>query len=165
MGPSNAGRALRHPQAPATQPIGAHVPIQKSFVKSRYARRIQLLVVIVAASATALHAQTYKALYTYSINSGAYSGIVPDGLMSQGHDGNLYSTIQNNGTAKVGTAFNMTTGGQLNTIYNFCSQKGCLDGSSPAGGVTLGTETCMGRPLLASNITMERCSISRPAGN
>src|ERR1700680_840814 len=109
-------------------------------MNSRYARRLQLLVVILAASAIALHAQTYKVLHTYSINSGNYSGIVPAGLMSQGQDGKLYSTIQNNGTANVGTVFNMTTAGQLTTIYSFCPQKGCLDGANPDGGVTLGTD-------------------------
>jgi uncharacterized repeat protein (TIGR03803 family) len=109
-------------------------------MKSRHARPIQVLVVILAASAIGLHAQTYKVLHTYSINSGNYSGIVPAGLMSQGQDGKLYSTIQNNGTANVGTAFNMTTAGQLTTIYGFCPQKGCLDGEYPDGGVTLGTD-------------------------
>src|SRR6202049_4627933 len=109
-------------------------------MNSRYARRIQVLVVILAASATALHAQTYKALHTYSINSGGYSGIVPAGLMSQGQDGNLYSTIQNNGTANVGTVFNMSTAGQLTPIYAFCPQKGCLDGAYPDGGATLGPD-------------------------
>jgi uncharacterized repeat protein (TIGR03803 family) len=106
----------------------------------RHARRIQLLVVILAASASALHAQTYKALHTYSINSGGNSGIVPAGLMSQGQDGNLYSTIQNNGAANVGTVFNITTAGQLTPIYVFCPHKGCLDGAYPDGGVTLGTD-------------------------
>src|ERR1700680_243773 len=109
-------------------------------MNSRYARRLQLLVGVRAASASALHAQTYKALHTYSINSGGYSGIVPAGLMSQGQDGNLYSTIQNNGTANFGTAFKITTAGQLTTIYNFCSVKSCADGSYPAGGLTLGTD-------------------------
>jgi hypothetical protein len=51
-------------------------------MKSSHVRRIQILLVILAASATALHAQTYKALHTYSINSGAYSGIVPAGLIA-----------------------------------------------------------------------------------
>jgi uncharacterized repeat protein (TIGR03803 family) len=112
-------------------------------MKSRSFQRIQvlaILVVMLAATATALHAQTYKALHTYSINSGGYSGIIPAGLMSQGQDGNLYSTIQNNGTANFGTAFKITTAGQLNTIYNFCSLKSCADGSYPAGGLTLGTD-------------------------
>src|ERR1700676_1021990 len=106
-------------------------------MNSRYARRIQVLVVILAASASALHAQTYKALHTYSINSGGYSGIVHAGLMSQGQDGNLYSTIQNNGTANFGAAFKITTAGQLTTIYNFCSVKSCADGQYPGGGVHL----------------------------
>jgi uncharacterized repeat protein (TIGR03803 family) len=97
-------------------------------------------VAFLLAALTSAGAQKYKPLYTYSINSGGYSGILPAGLMSQGQDGNLYSTIQNNGTAKVGTAFKMTTAGQLTTIYNFCSLKSCVDGSYPDGGLTLGTD-------------------------
>jgi len=112
-------------------------------MKSRYTRLMQLLAVLVAmsaASATALHAQTFTQLYTYSINSGGYSGILPAGLMSQGQDGNLYGTIQNNGTSNFGTAFNMTTAGKPSAFYDFCFLKGCLDGSTPNGGLTLGTD-------------------------
>src|SRR5260370_17500378 len=58
--------------------------------------------------------------------------------MSQGRDGLLYSTISNDGTKNVGTVFNITTAGQLNTIYSFCPLTGCVDGASPLGGVTLG---------------------------
>src|SRR5258708_7607668 len=58
--------------------------------------------------------------------------------MSQGRDGLLYSTISNDGTKNVGTVFNITPAGQLNTIYSFCPLTGCADGASPLGGVTLG---------------------------
>ncbi len=90
--------------------------------------------------ATATNAQTYSVLHTYSINSGAYSGILPAGLMSQGRDGNLYSTIANNGTQSVGTNFKITTSGTLTTLYNFCSQTSCSDGKYPFGGLTLGSD-------------------------
>src|SRR5258708_38712520 len=58
--------------------------------------------------------------------------------MSQGRAGLLDSTISNDGTKNVGTVFNITTAGQLNTIYSFCPLTGCADGASPLGGLTLG---------------------------
>ncbi len=88
--------------------------------------------------AVAASAQTYTVLHTYPIGSGNYSGIGWPQVMSQGRDGILYSTISNDGTKNVGTVFNITTAGQLNTIYSFCPLTGCADGSSPLGGVTLG---------------------------
>jgi uncharacterized repeat protein (TIGR03803 family) len=99
-----------------------------------------LLVVGIAVMAIAARAQTYTALYTFSINSGNYSGVVPPGLMSQGRDGKLYSTLTNAGTPSKGTVFGMTLDGQLNTVYSFCSLASCTDGSVPEGGVTLGMD-------------------------
>src|SRR5438552_137607 len=49
---------------------------------------------------TAAHAQTYTVLHTYPIGAGATSGIGAPALMSQGRDGNLYSTIFNDGNAE-----------------------------------------------------------------
>jgi len=90
----------------------------------------------------AAHAQTYTLLHTWPINPGNTSGIVPPGLMSQGRDGELYSTISNGGlfNGGSGTAFKITTAGTLTTIYNFCALAQCPDGSVPRGGLTLGTD-------------------------
>ena len=83
-------------------------------------------------------AQTYAVLHTYPIGAGAYSGILAPQVMSQGQDGNLYSTISNDGTKNVGTVYKISTAGALTTVYNFCSLTSCADGSYPQGGVTLG---------------------------
>ena len=85
-------------------------------------------------------AQTYTPLYTYSVNAGAYSGILPAGIMSQGRDGNLYTTVQNNGLVSRGTTFKMSLAGVPTTLYNFCSLTGCADGSYPDGGLILGVD-------------------------
>jgi uncharacterized repeat protein (TIGR03803 family) len=85
-------------------------------------------------------AQTYSALYTYSINAGSYSGIVPAGFIAQGRDGLLYSTIANNGTLSRGTTFKMSLSGTPTTLYNFCSQPSCTDGTYPEGGLTLSSD-------------------------
>lgn len=88
--------------------------------------------------AVAASAQTYTRLYTYPIGSGAYSGIAAPQVMSQGRDGDLYSTILNNGTKNVGTVYKITTAGAPSTIYSFCALTSCDDGAYPHGGVTLG---------------------------
>jgi len=89
-------------------------------------------------TATMANAQTYTKLYTYPIGAGSYSGIVAPQVMSQGRDGNFYSTIANNGTHNVGTVYKMTIAGAPTTIYTFCSLTSCADGGYPFGGVTLG---------------------------
>jgi uncharacterized repeat protein (TIGR03803 family) len=89
-------------------------------------------------TALSASAQTYTVLHTYPIGSGNYSGIVAPQVMSQGRDGNLYSTITNDGTKNDGTVYHITTAGALTTVYNFCSLTSCTDGAGPQGGVTLG---------------------------
>ena len=117
--------------------------------KNRHHVSVQICRLIVAAAlfAVALFsnievatAQTYTPLYTYSINAGSYSGIVPAGIISQGRDGNLYSTIANNGTLSRGTTFNMTLSGTPTTLYSFCSQPSCTDGAYPESGLILGAD-------------------------
>ncbi|HZW79583.1 MAG TPA: choice-of-anchor tandem repeat GloVer-containing protein, partial [Candidatus Deferrimicrobiaceae bacterium] len=86
------------------------------------------------------NAQTYKVLYTYPGTDNNTSGITWPSLLSQGQDGNLYSTIQTNGSTTYGTVYKVTTGGVYSTVYTFCSEgAGCtLTGGDPTGGVTLG---------------------------
>ena len=96
------------------------------------------MIAVALLSAVAASGQTYTKLYTYPIGSGAYSGIMIPQVMSQGRDGNLYSTIQNDGTKNVGTVYSMTTAGTLSTVYSFCALTSCTDGSYPWGGATLG---------------------------
>lgn len=83
-------------------------------------------------------AQTVTVLHTYPIGSGATSGIGAPALMSQGRDGDLYTTIFNDGTQNKGSVFKITPSGAVTTIYDFCSQTSCADGFSPMSGVTLG---------------------------
>lgn len=92
--------------------------------------------------AVAATAQTYVPLYTYPNTSSNSTGVAAPALFSQGPDGELYSTIQTNGTYNSGSVYKMTTSGGYSLVYSFCAEGGhCLvTGTDPWGGVTLGTD-------------------------
>ncbi len=68
----------------------------------------------------------------------ATEGAGPSTLV-QAPDGNFYGTTVYGGAnpckpwVGCGTVFKITPAGQLTTLYNFCSQKNCADGSFPTG--------------------------------
>lgn len=109
-------------------------------MKNRIVQRIHiaaLSILLLAVSTPRLWAQTYSVLYSYPETNRNDTGVFSQ-FLAQGRDGNLYSTIAYGGTNSGGTAYRMTTAGQLTTLYNFCSVAGCTDGSAPYGGLTLG---------------------------
>jgi uncharacterized repeat protein (TIGR03803 family) len=93
-------------------------------------------------AALAGDAQTYVPLYTFPNTTSNTTGVAVPALFSQGPDGDLYSTVQSNGTYNSGTVYKMTTVGGYSAVYNFCAEGGhCLvTGTDPWGGVTLGTD-------------------------
>jgi uncharacterized repeat protein (TIGR03803 family) len=88
--------------------------------------------VIVAAVVS--HAQTFATLAYFSDNSSIFSSL------AQGQDGNLYGTSNNGGTNGDGSVFRVTPQGELTTLYSFCTEPNCADGSSPFSGLALGTD-------------------------
>src|SRR5450432_3991782 len=88
----------------------------------------------------AASAQTYTNLFAYPGTDNNTSGITWPSVFSQGQDGNLYSTIQTNGTNNAGSVYKITPAGQYSLLYSFCAEAGhCLTtGAYPTGGVTLG---------------------------
>jgi uncharacterized repeat protein (TIGR03803 family) len=76
----------------------------------------------------------------YSFDSSSAEGCGPfDGLV-QAPNGDFYGTTVGGGTANDGTIFKMTPNGTLTSLYNFCSQSNCADGSMPNAGMILGTD-------------------------
>jgi len=70
-------------------------------------------------------------------------GSLPTGLV-QATNGNFYGTTYEGGancttTQGCGTVFEITPGGTLTTLYSFCAQSGCPDGSFP-GDLVQGTD-------------------------
>ena len=68
----------------------------------------------------------------------SYDGYWPYAGLVQATDGYLYGTALNGGTdglSGLGTIFKMTPDGTLTTLYSFCSQPNCSDGSTPYAGL------------------------------
>jgi len=80
-------------------------------------------------------------LYTFCSQTDCKDGSTPYGAMIIGSDGNLYGTTYAGGTNTTdcnggcGTLFKIAPAGVLTTLYNFCSQANCADGSQPEGGL------------------------------
>ncbi len=81
------------------------------------------------ATAIASPAQTSIPLFSFD---GTTNGGDPGPLIQAG-DGNFYGTTDGGGTNNVGTVFQITPGGTLTTLYNFCSLPNCADGAFPSG--------------------------------
>jgi uncharacterized repeat protein (TIGR03803 family) len=74
--------------------------------------------------------------------AGATDGAFPVAALVQGTDGNFYGTTSRGGAGNSGTVFKITSGGNLTTLYSFCSQGGnlCTDGISPVAALVQGTD-------------------------
>jgi uncharacterized repeat protein (TIGR03803 family) len=110
-------------------------------MKISLARPIHLLMVLVAmvgAGNTALHAQTYTVLYNFASQSCDPVNPSNVGAISQGRDGNLYSSTASGGCHGNGAAFKVTPKGKLTTIKSF--SLGAGDGIGPVSGLTLSTD-------------------------
>jgi len=82
-----------------------------------------------------------KTLYSFCSQGGTActDGANPQAGLVQGTGGNFYGTTVFGGTAGCafddgcGTVFKITPSGALTTLYRFCAQSGCTDGSYPSG--------------------------------
>src|ERR1039457_3482591 len=72
-------------------------------------------------------------LYNFCSQSGCTDGGNPDAGLVQAANGNFYGTTYYGGTNGGGTVFKITQGGTLTTLYSFCSQTNCTDGTGPEG--------------------------------
>jgi len=70
-------------------------------------------------------------LYSFCSQSGCTDGANPYAGLVQATDGNFYGTASLGGANGGGTVFRVTPSGALTTLYSFCSQSGCTDGTNP----------------------------------
>jgi uncharacterized repeat protein (TIGR03803 family) len=87
-------------------------------------------------AATCAHAQGFTNLVNFNRTNGAG----PNMALVQGTDGNFYGTTYDGGAKNAGTIFRMTASGELTTLYSFCTQTNCPDGSFLYSGLVQGTD-------------------------
>jgi uncharacterized repeat protein (TIGR03803 family) len=77
-------------------------------------------------------------LYSFCHENDCMDGSLPNGALTLDASGNLFGVTYSGGNSVAqnsngyGTVFAFS-GGSLQTLYNFCSQANCTDGSYPAG--------------------------------
>jgi uncharacterized repeat protein (TIGR03803 family) len=77
-------------------------------------------------------------LYSFCSQRDCTDGHNPNGL-TIGSNGNLYGTTAVGGANGNGTVFEVSGAGELTTLYSFCSQPDCTDGTIPTAGVVEAT--------------------------
>jgi len=95
---------------------------------------IILVCVFCALEAIASPAQTFNNLLSFNGTDGEAPYY---GSLVQGLDADLYGTTLGGGEYGRGTIFKATAAGKLTTLYSFCAEKSCLDGSTPVAGLLL----------------------------
>jgi uncharacterized repeat protein (TIGR03803 family) len=85
------------------------------------------------AATTLLQAESFSTLVTFDKTNGA----IPNAPLVQGTDGDFYGTTSDFGN---GTVFKISSSGVLTTLYSFCAQTGCTDGSDPLSGLIQATD-------------------------
>jgi uncharacterized repeat protein (TIGR03803 family) len=78
---------------------------------------------------------TLTTLYSFCSQSGCPDGFYPGAGLVQATNGDLYGTTEYGGANGYGTVFRIAPSGTLTTLYSFCSQSGCTDGSNPYAGL------------------------------
>jgi uncharacterized repeat protein (TIGR03803 family) len=84
-----------------------------------------------------------KTLDSFCYQSGCPGSVSPVPGLIQAINGDFYGTTYFGGSNCApfgcGTVFKITASGILTTIYSFCSQTACTDGSGPSAGLVQGT--------------------------
>jgi uncharacterized repeat protein (TIGR03803 family) len=91
----------------------------------------------------------FSVVYSFCYTPGApcADGPGPSGTLVEAADTSFYGVTTNGGPNTAngngyggGTIFQLTTGGKLTTLYDFCSQTNCTDGYAPSAGLYLASD-------------------------
>jgi uncharacterized repeat protein (TIGR03803 family) len=83
---------------------------------------------------------TLTTLHSFCSQPGCEDGQVPATGLIQATNGLFYGTTDGFEFTEPGTVFELTPGGGLRTVYTFCSQPGCADGSTPGAALVQATD-------------------------
>ncbi len=70
-------------------------------------------------------------LYNFCSQTNCIDGRYPTSRLVLGANGNFYGATYGGGANQSGSVFEITPNGILTTLYSFCSQTNCNDGSGP----------------------------------
>jgi uncharacterized repeat protein (TIGR03803 family) len=84
-------------------------------------------------------AGTLTTLYNFCAQANCADGQLPSAGLFLATNGNFYGTTVSGGTNGQGTVFKITPAGALTTLYSFCAQTNCTDGSAPVAGLVQAT--------------------------
>ncbi len=80
-----------------------------------------------------------RVLYSVCSLANCADGYLPIASLIQATNGEFYGTMSHGGAQGVGTVFELTPAGVLNTLYNFCSLPACSDGEYPSASLMQST--------------------------
>jgi uncharacterized repeat protein (TIGR03803 family) len=91
---------------------------------------------------------SFTQLYAFCPQQGSCDSDALPSALVLGADGNLYGTTRKGGNTTTpacaaggcGTVFSLSPNGVFTTLYNFCAETNCADGSSPAGALVQGSD-------------------------
>ncbi|MFY9743793.1 MAG: choice-of-anchor tandem repeat GloVer-containing protein [Candidatus Sulfotelmatobacter sp.] len=78
-------------------------------------------------------------LYSFCALGGCTDGEYPYAGLVRASNGNFYGATAEGGANSQGTIFEITPAGELTTLYSFCAQTNCTDGTYPTGALVQGT--------------------------
>ncbi len=83
---------------------------------------------------------SFTTLYTFCSQTNCADGAVPLAGLVQAAGGDFYGTSSVGGSADEGTVFKITSSGAFTSLYSFCSQPNCTDGSVPTAALVQATD-------------------------
>jgi len=101
---------------------------------------IVLLSFAVVLAVTGAGAQTITGIYDFGSHSNDPLNPQNVGGISQGRDGNMWSTAPKGGKYGIGAAFKITPGGKLTDVHDFNPNAKPIPEGTPYSGLTLGTD-------------------------